>query len=213
MAAAVLSNRYITRSLFARQGHRPGGRGGGQAAHRDRLEARRAGRGRARGSCSWRSSASRSRRRRTPPRRTGWPSSRRSWPTCKAEQTRAGGTLAGGEAGRPAPAPNLREAVEQTRQELEQAQQRGRLRPGRASSSTASCQPWRRSSRTRSEALGRAATARVSSSRKRSTRRTSPRSSAAGRASPCPSCSKARCRSCCTWKRSCTSASSARTRR
>ena len=44
VAAAVLSNRYITRPLPARQSHRPGGRGRRQAAHRNRFHARGAGR-------------------------------------------------------------------------------------------------------------------------------------------------------------------------
>ena len=39
VAAAVLSNRYITRPLPARQGYRSGGRSGGQAAHRNRFHA------------------------------------------------------------------------------------------------------------------------------------------------------------------------------
>ena len=59
VAAAVLSNRYIYRSLSAGQGHRPGRRGGGQAAHRDRLDADGTGRDHRAASCNWRSSARR----------------------------------------------------------------------------------------------------------------------------------------------------------
>ena len=44
VAAAVLSQPLHLRPLPAGQGHRPGGRGGRQAAHRDRLDAGRAGR-------------------------------------------------------------------------------------------------------------------------------------------------------------------------
>ena len=47
------------RPLPAGQGHRPGGRSGGAAAHRDRFDAGRAGRGAAPASCSSRSSARR----------------------------------------------------------------------------------------------------------------------------------------------------------
>ena len=44
VAAAVLSQSLHLRPLPARQGDRPGGRSGGQAAHRDRLDAGGAGR-------------------------------------------------------------------------------------------------------------------------------------------------------------------------
>ena len=81
VAAAVLSQPLHLRPLPAGQGHRPGGRGGGQAAHRDRLDAggagrdsppRHAARDRARGAeeGDGRGVA-----------RTGWRSSRRNWPT------------------------------------------------------------------------------------------------------------------------------------
>ncbi len=49
VAAAVLSNRYISRPVPARQGDRPGGRGVRDDPHRDRLHAGRAGRGHAPG--------------------------------------------------------------------------------------------------------------------------------------------------------------------
>ena len=44
IAAATLSDRYITDRFFARQGHRPGGRGLRHGQDRDGLDARRAGR-------------------------------------------------------------------------------------------------------------------------------------------------------------------------
>ena len=59
VAAAVLSQPLHLRPLPAGQGHRPGGRGRGAAAHRDRLHARRAGRASCAASCSSRSSARR----------------------------------------------------------------------------------------------------------------------------------------------------------
>ena len=59
VAAAVLSQPLHLRSLPARQGHRPGRRGRGQAAHRDRLDAGGTRRSHRAASCSSRSSARR----------------------------------------------------------------------------------------------------------------------------------------------------------
>ena len=89
---------------------------------------------------------------------------------------------------------------------------RRRLGKGRPAQATAS---WPRSSATSKRRITtskRSNPARLCS-KKRSTKKISPRSSPSGPAFRFPACSKAKCRSSSTWKRGCTSASSARTKR
>ena len=81
VAAAVLSHRYISDRFLPDKAIDLIGRGRLQAAHGDRLDAGRARRGRGAASCSSRSSAKRCARRRTRRRSSGWPGSKRSWPT------------------------------------------------------------------------------------------------------------------------------------
>ena len=134
--------------------------------------------------------------------RSGWRSSKRSWPICKAEsdalQARWQAEKQSVQRLRA-----LREQIEQTKIEIEQAERQydlnraAELKYGKLAELERTLKTETRR-RTKATVSG--------SSRKKWTRKTSPRSSAAGRAFRSRSCSKARCRSCCTWKTNCTSA-------
>ncbi len=86
VAAAVLSDRYVTGRFLPDKAIDLVDESAVALAHRDRLDADRDRRGRRGGSSSSRSSASRSRRRPTTPRRNGWRAWRRSWPTCASRR-------------------------------------------------------------------------------------------------------------------------------
>ena len=212
VAAAVLSQPLHHRSLPARQGHRPGRRGGGEAAHGDRLDAggarrdlapRHAARDRARGAAQG---------DRHGLARSGWRSSRRSWPISRSEA----------------------DALQAHWQQEKEAMQRLRRSEG-AARADASSRSSRRSAQydlnqRRRAAVRQAARARTAASRaeeeqlataagpagcsrKKSTKKTSPRSSAAGPASRCQPADGGRNPEAAAHGRaSCTSASSARTR-
>ena len=82
VAAAVLSDRYVTGRFLPDKAIDLIDEAASPPADRDRLDADRDRRGRRGASSSSRSSAPRSRRRPTPPRRSGWSGWRRSSPTC-----------------------------------------------------------------------------------------------------------------------------------
>ena len=84
VAAAVLSDRYVTGRFLPDKAIDLIDESRVAPADRDRLDADRDRRGRRGGSSSSRSSGSRSRRRPTPPRSSGWSGWRRSWPTCES---------------------------------------------------------------------------------------------------------------------------------
>ncbi len=163
-------------------------------------------------SCSSRSSARRCARRRTPAsQRAAGASSRRNWRSCSEDQTRLQRALAGREG-------RGRQAARAAR--ADRADE-GRDRAGRAAVRS---EPRRRAEVRQARAAGESSWPKKRSSSRTSdgdaplegrSRRGGHRRawSAAGPAFRCRSCSKARCRSCCTSRKSCTSASSARTKR
>ena len=123
VAAAVLSQPLHHRPLPARQGHRPGGRGGGASCAPRSTRCRP----------SWtrsprRDHAARDRARgaeegdATPPRGSGWRSSRRSWPTCKAQADALRAQWERGEGGH-------RAAARSCASSIEEVEARDRARP------------------------------------------------------------------------------------
>ena len=88
VAAATLSDRYITRPLPARQGDRPRRRGRVAAAHGDRFDADRARRARAPADPARDRARGAAQGDATTPRRRGSRRSRRSWPTSRSRPAR-----------------------------------------------------------------------------------------------------------------------------
>ena len=182
------------RPLPARQGHRPGRRGRGAPAHRDRFQAGGAGRGRSQGH------PARDRAR-------GAQEGDRRGVEGAAREARGGAARAAGRVGAAAGAVGGREG--RHRRRCASCRRRSR-RPSRRSSRPSARTTWPRppSSSTASspsssasspprKRVARGPAARSAFSRRRSTRRTSPRSCHAGPASPCRSWSRASARSSC----------------
>ena len=116
--------------------------------------------------------------------------------------------MAGGKASRAEDSASSAKQIEQTKLEIEQAKRDDDLRQGRASCSTASCPSWKSSSRTLEAAAGKRRHGAAGSIKEEvdeeDIAEVVSRWTAHSRSR---SCSKARCRSCCTWARNCTSAS------
>ena len=199
VAAATLSDRYITGALPARQGDRPGRRGGVPAADGDRLLAGRDRRAAAPGrpAAAWRSS--RSRRRPTRRRRSGWRSCAPTSPTSRRSCAGLRRPLGAGE-GRPQPRRRAEGAARRAARPGRARPARRRPRARRRGCSTPRSRPL--------ETRARRGAARPPSARerdgqaRRSAPTTSPRSSPRGPASPPAGCSRARPRSCCGWRTS-----------
>ena len=126
VAAATLSDRYITARFLPGQGHRPGRRGRLPAPDGDRLAARWRSTRWSAPCAGWRSRRWRWRRSPTPHPSTGWPPCAPSWPRSARScprSPRAGRTSSG--------------AIESTRELKEQLEQlRGRVRAGRSATAT-----------------------------------------------------------------------------
>ena len=201
------------RPLPAGQGHRPGGRGGGQAAHRDRLRCRR----------SWTRSAAQVmqleiereslKKEKDAASQERLAKLEKELADLKERGDDAAGAVAGGEGGRPAGSASCA-------RQLEQTQQRAGAGHGAAATTNRAAElQVRRASRTWSGSC-KAEEERLASRQGKPARQ-----GGSGRGGHrrgrqpldrhpgVASCSRARCRSCCTWRRNCTSASSARTRR
>ncbi len=88
VAAAMLSQRYITDRFLARQGHRPGRRSRGRAAHGDRFAADRNRRDRAAHHAARNRAPGAAQGNRYAFARAHWRKSKRNWPRCANNRTR-----------------------------------------------------------------------------------------------------------------------------
>ena len=127
-------------------------------------------------------------------------------------QTRTAHAVGGARRTRRSKLRDLREQIEQTKVQIEQAERQYDLNRA-AELKYGKLAQLEKELAAEEERVCIAAPTAGGSRRKKSTKTISPRSSRAGRAFPFRSCSKARSRSCCISRTSCTSASSARTKR
>ena len=145
VAAARLSDRYITDALPAGQGHRPDRRGREPPAHRDRLGAGRARRRAAAHHAARDRAAGAGGRDRPARRRRGATRSRASWPGCARRPTRCGRTGSRRRRSSPASATSRARSRRRARSwSAPSARRTSRVRPACAS---APCRSWRRRSR------------------------------------------------------------------
>ena len=212
VAAAVAVEPLHHRSLPARQGHRPGRRGGRQAAHRDRLDADRARRG------SRRSHAARDRARGAARRRPTSASRDR------LDQAREGtGRPAASRPTRCAPSWEAEKGVvgklARLREQIEETKHRDRAGRARTTTSTSAAElKYGTLAAAREAARGRGGAPRSRQRRQaapegRGRRGGHRRGRRRWTGIPVAQAARGRdARSCCTSTRSCTSASSARTR-
>ena len=202
VAAARLSDRYITARFLPGQGDRPDRRGREPPAHRDRLGAGRARRRAAAHHAARDRAAGAGGRDRPdvghPPRRDR----RRSWPSSARRPTRCGPT--GSRRRRSSPAiRDIKGQIEAARQELERAERDADLE-GAARLRFGTLPELERALEAANDELAEQQQTRRCS-RRRSTRRTSPRWWPPGPAFPSAASWRARSRSCSTWRSACTS--------
>ena len=121
IAAATLSTPLHHRPAPAGQGHRPDRRGRRPPAHRDRLQAAGAGRGRPADHAARDRAPGAARRKRTRPPKSAWRSWRRSWPTCSERSSQLHARWQT-EKEAIASLRTTKEQIEQTRLEMERAE-------------------------------------------------------------------------------------------